>query len=57
MNCIVYYLINFFLLQLEMQIRKAEEELERTETKYHLSTRNVELLRQECDAEMYRVNI
>ncbi|CAF3870713.1 unnamed protein product [Adineta steineri] len=35
-------------------IQKATEELERTEIKYHTSTRDVELARQACDAEMCR---
>lgn len=39
-----------------MSLRKAEQELEKTEKKYHDATKEVELARQACDAEMCRVN-
>jgi hypothetical protein len=42
---------------METAIRKAEEELENIERKYHLATRNVEIARQACDVEMCRVRI
>jgi hypothetical protein len=42
---------------METTLRKAEEELERIETKYHTATRNVETARQACDVEMCRVSI
>ncbi|CAF3486250.1 unnamed protein product [Rotaria sp. Silwood1] len=35
-----------------MSLRKAEQELDKTEKKYHESTKDVELARQSCDAEM-----
>lgn len=38
-----------------MSLRKAEQELEKTEKKYHEATKEVELARQTCDAEMCRV--
>ncbi|CAF3457425.1 unnamed protein product [Rotaria sp. Silwood1] len=38
--------------KIEMSLRKAEQELEKTEKKYHESTKDVELARQSCDAEM-----
>jgi hypothetical protein len=38
-------------------MKKTEDELEKIERKYHTATKDVELLRQACDAEMYRVNI
>ncbi len=38
-----------------MSLRKAEQELEKTEKKYHDATKEVELTRQNCDAEMCRV--
>lgn len=37
-------------------MKKAEEELEKIERKYHASTKEVELSRQVCDTEMQRVN-
>ncbi|CAF4340042.1 unnamed protein product [Rotaria sp. Silwood2] len=40
--------------KIEMSLRKAEQELEKTEKKYHESTKDVELARQSCDAEMCR---
>ena len=38
-----------------MSLRKAEQELDKTEKKYHEATKEVELARQTCDAEMCRV--
>ena len=38
-----------------MGLRKAEQELEKSEKKYHEATKEVELARQTCDAEMCRV--
>ncbi|CAF1201657.1 unnamed protein product [Rotaria sp. Silwood1] len=38
--------------KIEMSLRKAEQELDKTEKKYHESTKDVELARQSCDAEM-----
>ena len=38
-------------------IDKAESELQKIEGKYHDSTKDVELTRQACDAEMRRVKI
>ncbi|CAF3727978.1 unnamed protein product [Rotaria sordida] len=40
--------------KIETSLRKAEQELEKTEKKYHDSTKDVELARQSCDAEMCR---
>jgi hypothetical protein len=40
-----------------MSLRKADQELEKTEKKYHDATKEVELARQACDAEMCRVRI
>jgi hypothetical protein len=40
-----------------MSLRKAEQELDKTEKKYHDATKEVELARQSCDAEMCRVRI
>ncbi|CAF1507621.1 unnamed protein product, partial [Adineta ricciae] len=39
---------------MEMSLRKAEQELEKTERKYHDATKDVEIARQACDAEMCR---
>jgi hypothetical protein len=39
-----------------MSLRKAEQEVEKTEKKYHEATKDVELTRQLCDAEMCRVS-
>lgn len=41
---------------MEMSLRKAEQELEKTERKYHDATKDVEIARQACDAEMCRVS-
>lgn len=38
-----------------MSLRKVEQELDKTEKKYHEATKEVELTRQACDAEMCRV--
>jgi hypothetical protein len=38
-----------------MSLRKAEQELDKTEKKYHEATKEAELARQTCDAEMCRV--
>ncbi|UJR32682.1 hypothetical protein I4U23_020142 [Adineta vaga] len=40
--------------KMEMSLRKAEQELEKTERKYHDATKDVEIARQTCDAEMCR---
>lgn len=40
-----------------MSLRKLEQELDKTEKKYHDATREVEIARQTCDAEMFRVRI
>ncbi|CAF2706637.1 unnamed protein product [Rotaria sp. Silwood2] len=40
--------------KMEMSIRRAEEDLEKIERKYHDSTRNVESVRQLCAAELCR---
>lgn len=40
-----------------MSLRKLEQELDKTERKYHDSTKDVELARQSCDAEMCRVSL
>jgi hypothetical protein len=40
-----------------MSLRKADEELEIIERKYHEATKDVELAREACDAEMNKVNI
>lgn len=37
-------------------IQKAEEDLEKTERKYHEATKNVEFARQAWDGELCRVN-
>ncbi|CAF4691249.1 unnamed protein product, partial [Rotaria socialis] len=37
-----------------MSLRKLEQELEKNEKKYHESTKEVEIARQTCDAEMCR---
>jgi len=42
---------------MEMSLRKVEQELDKTEKKYHEATKEVELARQTCDAEMCRVRI
>jgi hypothetical protein len=39
-----------------MSLRKVEQELEKTEKKYHDATKDVEIARQSCDAEMCRVS-
>ncbi|CAM2706388.1 unnamed protein product [Rotaria socialis] len=41
-------------LNIEMSLRKLEQELEKNEKKYHESTKEVEIARQTCDAEMCR---
>ncbi len=38
-----------------MSLRKAEQELDKTEKKYHDATKEVEIARQSCDAEMCKV--
>ncbi|CAF3005446.1 unnamed protein product [Rotaria socialis] len=40
--------------KIEMSLRKLEQELEKNEKKYHESTKEVEIARQTCDAEMCR---
>jgi hypothetical protein len=40
--------------KIEMSLRKAEQELDKTEKKYHEATKEAELARQTCDAEMCR---
>lgn len=40
-----------------MSLRKAEQELEKNEKKYHDATKEVEITRQACDAEMCRVSV
>ncbi|CAF1406523.1 unnamed protein product [Adineta ricciae] len=40
--------------KLDTSVRKAEEDLKSIEHKYHISTRDVEIARQACDAEMCR---
>ncbi|CAF4361122.1 unnamed protein product, partial [Adineta steineri] len=37
---------------IETALRKLEQELEKTENKYHAATKEVEISRQSCDAEM-----
>ena len=46
----------FFLLQIESQIVKIKENLEKSETKYHKACANVELARQDWQIETYKVN-
>lgn len=41
---------------MESSLQKAAQELEKTEKKYHDATKDVELARQVCDAEMCRVS-
>ncbi|CAM4816040.1 unnamed protein product [Rotaria magnacalcarata] len=40
--------------KIEVSLRKLEQELEKNEKKYHESTKEVEIARQTCDAEMCR---
>ena len=42
---------------MESSLRKVEQELDKTEKKYHEATKEVELTRQACDVEMCRVRV